>query len=44
MCKNIEFIKLKNPKDIMPAYKKALYRKDKKVSVIVEYGDYYNEK
>lgn len=44
MCNNIDFIKLKNPKDIMPTYKKALNRKDKKVSVIVEYGDYYNEK
>ena len=44
MCKNIDFIKLKEPKDIFPAYKKALLRKDNKPTVLVEYGDFYNEK
>jgi len=44
MCKNIEFIKLKEPKDIFPSYKKALLRKDNKPTILVEYGDYYNEK
>tara|TARA_B100000575_G_C23106058_1_gene638417 strand:- start:768 stop:1304 length:537 start_codon:yes stop_codon:yes gene_type:complete len=44
MCKNIDFIKLKEPRDIFPSYKKAFYRKDNKPTVLVEYGDYYNEK
>jgi len=44
MCKNIEFIVLKEPKDIFPAYKKALKRADGKSTVLIEYGDYYNEK
>ena len=44
MCKNIDFIKLKEPKDIFPAYKKALLRKDNKPTVLIEYGDFYNEK
>ena len=44
MCKNIDFIKLKDPKDILPSYKKALYRKDNKPTILIEYGDFYNEK
>lgn len=44
MCKNIEFIVLKEPEDIFPAYKKALNRTDGKSTVLIEYGDYYNEK
>jgi len=44
MCKNIDFIKLKEPKDIFRSYKKALLRKDNKPTILVEYGDYYNEK
>jgi len=44
MCRNIEFIRLEEPKDIFPAYKKALNRKDGKSTVLIEYGDYYNEK
>lgn len=44
MCKNIEFIKLKESKDIFPSYKKALLRNDNKPTILVEYGDYYNEK
>ena len=31
-------------KDIFSAYKKALTRKDGKNTILVEYGDYYNEK
>ena len=44
MCSNIEVIKLNEAKDIFPAYKKALEREDGKSTIVVEYGDYYNEK
>lgn len=44
LCKNIDFIKLKEAKDIFPSYKKALLRKDNKPTVLIEYGDFYNEK
>ena len=30
--------------DIFPSYKKALTREDGKSTILVEYGDYYNEK
>ena len=40
----IEIIRLEEPKDIFPAYEKALNRKDGKSTILVEYGDYYNEK
>jgi pyruvate/2-oxoglutarate/acetoin dehydrogenase E1 component len=44
MCKNIEVIRLDEPEHIFPAYQKALEREDGKSTIIVEYGDYYNEK
>ena len=44
MCINTEIIRLDEPEDIFPAYKKALERTDGKSTVVVEYGDYYNEK
>ena len=44
MCTSIEIIKLEEPKDIFPTYKKALERKDKIMTICVEYGDYYNTK
>ena len=44
MCTTIEVIKLKEPKNIFPAYKKAYERKDGINTIIVEYGDYYSEK
>ena len=44
MSTNIEVIKLREPSDILPAYKKAYFRKDLKNTIVVEYGDYYNEK
>tara|TARA_Y100000590_G_C15711527_1_gene1010446 strand:- start:825 stop:1361 length:537 start_codon:yes stop_codon:yes gene_type:complete len=44
MCTTIEIIKLKKPENIFPAYKKALNRKDGKSTILVEYGDFYNEK
>ena len=39
-----EIIRLEEPKDIFPAYEKALKREDGKSTILVEYGDYYNEK
>jgi len=44
MCTTIDVIKLNEPEDIFPSYKKALIREDGKSTVLVEYGDYYNEK
>lgn len=44
MCKNIEVIRLDEPEQVFPAYQKALEREDGKSTIIVEYGDYYNEK
>ena len=41
---NIDIIKLKNPNEILEAYKFAYNRKDNKHTILVEYGDYYNEK
>ena len=44
MLTNIEIINLKEAKDIFPSYKKAYIRKDNKCTILVEYGDFYNEK
>lgn len=44
MCQNVEVIRLEESEDIFPAYKKALEREDGKSTILVEYGDYYNEK
>ena len=40
MCKTIEFIEVKEPNDILPAYQKAYFRDDGKSTVIVEFPDY----
>ena len=44
MCKNINVVKLSDPKNIFKEYKKAFLRKDGVSTILVEYGDYYNEK
>jgi pyruvate/2-oxoglutarate/acetoin dehydrogenase E1 component len=44
MCENVDVIRLEEPEDIVPAYTKAYERKDGKATILVEYGDYYNEK
>ena len=44
MCYTIEIIRLEEPADIFPAYQKALLREDRRNTILVEYGDYYNEK
>jgi pyruvate/2-oxoglutarate/acetoin dehydrogenase E1 component len=44
MCSTIDVIRLEEPEDIMPGYRKALERNDGRATLLVEYGDYYNEK
>ena len=44
MCTTIDVIKLMEPEDIFPAYEKAFTRIDGRNTIIVEFGDYYNEK
>lgn len=44
MCKTVEIIRLDEPEQIFPAYKKALERGDGFSTLLVEHGDYYNEK
>jgi len=41
---NIDIVRLDEPDQIFVAYKKALERADGKSTVLIEYGDYYNEK
>jgi hypothetical protein len=40
----MEVIRLEEPEQIFEAYYKAYNRDDGKSTIIVEYGDYYNEK
>jgi pyruvate/2-oxoglutarate/acetoin dehydrogenase E1 component len=44
LLSNIEIIRLEEPDEIYPAYQRALHREDSKCTILVEYGDYYNEK
>lgn len=44
MLKNVEVIRLDEPDQIFPAYCKALNRTDGKSTILVEWGDFYNEK
>ena len=44
MCATVEVIRLEEPEDIFRAYEKALLRDDRRNTIVVEYGDYYNEK
>lgn len=44
MCKSIDVIRLDEPGEIFPAYQKALLRDDGRSTLLVEWGDYYNEK
>ncbi len=44
MCSDIDILKLKEPNEIYPAYEKAYLRDDGKSTILVEYGDFYNEK
>ncbi len=44
MCPNINVVRLDNSKRIFSEYKKAIGAKNNKSTILVEYGDYYNEK
>lgn len=44
MLTNIEVIRLDESEDIFPAYDRALNRTDGKCTLLVEHGDFYNEK
>ena len=44
MCHHVDIIRLEEPEDIFPAYRKALDREDGRSTLLMEYGDYYNEK
>jgi pyruvate/2-oxoglutarate/acetoin dehydrogenase E1 component len=44
MCQNIDIIRLDEPEQIFDSYVKAYERTDGKPTIIVEWGDYYNEK
>ena len=40
---NVDVVLLENKSEIIPAYQKALTREDGKSTLIVEYGEYYNQ-
>jgi len=44
MLNSIEVVRLDEPEQIFPAYEAAYKRSDGHSTLIVEYGDYYNEK
>ncbi len=44
MLTNIEVIRLDEPEQIFPAYEKALNRTDGMSTIVVEWGDRYNDK
>lgn len=44
MCPNINIVRLEEPGQIYDAYSDAYLKKDGKATILVEYGDYYNEK
>ena len=44
MCTTVEVIRLDEPAQIVPAYKRALLRDDGRSTLLVEWGDFYAEK
>ena len=44
MLRTVEVIVLDEPEQIFPAYEKAYNRKDGRSTILVEHGDYFNEK
>ena len=40
----VEVVELEEPAQIFPAYQKALERPDSKATILIEHGNYYNEK
>ncbi len=44
LLKNTNVVLLNEPNEIFPAFEKAYMREDSKSTLIIEWGDYYNEK
>ena len=44
MCTTVEVVRLDEPRQIFPAYQRALLRDDGRSTLLVEWGDYYGEK
>ncbi len=44
MCKSVDIIELREPEQIYPAHELALLRTDGRSTMLVEWGDDYNEK
>lgn len=44
MLRNIDIVRLQEPSEIFTAYRNAYEREDGRSTIIVEYGDYVNEK
>jgi len=44
LLKHINVVRLEEPEEIFPSYKEALEREDGVSTLLIEYGDYYNEK
>lgn len=44
MLQTVEVVRLEEPEQIFDAYRQAYERTDQKSTILVEYGDYYNEK
>ena len=44
MCETVDIIRLDEPHQIFEAYQYAYNRTDNRSTILVEYGDYYNEK
>jgi pyruvate/2-oxoglutarate/acetoin dehydrogenase E1 component len=44
MCETVDIIRLEEPNQIFEAYQYAYNRTDDRSTILVEYGDYYNEK
>jgi len=40
----VEVVELEEPEDVFPAYQHALEREDNKSTLIIEHGNYYNDK
>ena len=44
MVTDIDVISLENPLEILPAFKNAYERDDGKSTILIESGDFYNDK
>ncbi|MDP6959429.1 MAG: hypothetical protein QF645_11535, partial [Planctomycetota bacterium] len=44
LLENVEVVLLNEPDEILPAFQHAYEREDRKSTLIVEWGDYYNDK